>query len=87
MEFGLLSRMTAILSKHQKAMANEEREHTELVTTLEAQAAEIQLQIVEAHKLHSIRTAANEELLGELQIKVDQLTPAAPQAKATEAKT
>ena len=85
-ESGLLSKMTLILSKHQKAMAAEEQEHASLVTTLEAQASEIQAQIAEEHKMHTIRHAANQELLIALQTKAYQLgtTPAQPmQAEAT----
>ena len=41
---GLLSKLTQILSRHQKAMAREAEEHQLLVTSLEAQVAELQLQ-------------------------------------------
>ena len=41
MESGLLSKLSSTLSRHQKAMAREEEEHTQLITLLEVQVAEI----------------------------------------------
>ena len=84
-ESGILSKMTAILSKHQKVMATEEQEHTLLIAALEAQAAEIQVQVAEEHKLQAARLAANEELLVALQTKADQPSVSVPPLKASEA--
>ena len=86
METGLLSKLSSILSKHEKAMAAEETAHVDTVTSLEAQAAEIQQQLAEEHKMQTIRCAANEELLQDLRVKVELLKTAGPQSKAAEAK-
>ena len=66
-------------------MAREEEEHTQLITLLEVQAAEIQLQISTAQRQHLIQTATNEELLVGIKTKVDALTIAPPPAKISEA--
>ena len=78
METGLLSKMTSILSRHQKAMAREEEEHQQLILGLEAQVAELQMQISTAQRQHLLQSATNEELLVGLQTKVDALTTAPP---------
>ena len=57
------------------------------VTSLEAQAAEIQQHLAEEHKMQTICCAANEELLKDLRVKVEQLKTVEPQSKATEAKS
>ena len=85
MDTGLLSKMTSILSRHQKAMAREEEEHQQLILGLEAQVAELQLQITTAQRQHLLQTATNEELLVGLQSKVDAITAAPPPSKVTEA--
>ena len=82
---GVLSRLMQLLSRHQKAMAREAEEHQILVTTLEAQVAELQLQISSAQGLHVQQTAANEELLVSLQVKVDSLTMAPPPSRVSSA--
>ena len=89
---GVLSKLMQLLSRHQKAMAREAEEHQILVTSLEAQVAELQLQISSAQCLQVQQTAANEELLVSLQTKVDALTMAPPPnrvstAQASDAQT
>ena len=84
-ETGLLSKMTSILSRHQKAMAREEEEHQQLILGLEAQVAELQMQISTAQRQHLLQSATNEELPVGLQTKVDALTTAPPPTKVTEA--
>ena len=85
METGLLSKMTSILSRHQKAMAREGEEHQQLILGLEAQVAELQMQISTAQRQHLLQSATNEELLVGLQTKVDALTTTLPPTKITEA--
>ena len=80
---GVLSKLMQLLSRHQKAMAREAEEHQVLVTSLEAQVAELQLQISSAQCLHVQQTATNEELLVGLQTKVDALTMAPPPSKVS----
>ena len=87
MESGLLSKMTAILSRHQKAMAREGEEHQQLVMSLEAQVAELQLQISTAQRQHMLQSATNEELLVAFQVKVDALTTTPPPTNVTEAQS
>lgn len=74
-ESAMLSKMTNILARHQRAMASEDEEHTLLIATLEEQAAAIQTQIAEEHRMHVVRTAANDELLVALKVRTDQLSP------------
>ena len=85
MDTGLLSKLTSILSRHQKAMSREEEEHQQLILGLEAQMAELQLQISTAQRVHLLQTATNEELLVGLQAKVDAITAAPTPSKVTEA--
>ena len=66
-------------------MAREAEEHQLLVTSLEAQVAELQLQISTAQRLHLLQTATNEELLVGLQSKVEAITAAPPPSKVTQA--
>ncbi len=80
---GVLSKLMQLLSRHQKAMAREAEEHQVLVTSLEAQVAELQLQISSAQCLHVQQTATKEELLVGLQTKVDALTMAPPPSKVS----
>ena len=80
---GVLSRLMQLLSRHQKAMAREAEEHQLLVTGLEAQVAELQLQISSAQRLQVQQAAANEELLVSLQTKVDALTMAPPPSRVS----
>ena len=82
---GVLSKLMQLLSRHQKAMAREAEEHQLLVTSLEAQVAELQLQISSAQRLHLQQTATNEELLVGLQTKVEALTVAPPPSKVSQA--
>ena len=82
---GVLSKLMQLLSRHQKAMAREAEEHQILVTSLEAQVAELQLQISSAQGLHVQQTAANEELLVSLQVKVDSMTMAPPPSRVSSA--
>ena len=60
METGLLSKMTSILSRHQKAIAREEEEHQQLILGLEAHMAELQLQISTAQRQHLLQSATND---------------------------
>ena len=66
-------------------MAREKEEHQQLILGLEAQVAELQLQISTAQRVHLLQTATNEELLVGLQAKVDAIIAAPTPSKVTEA--
>ena len=85
MESTVLSKLSSTLSRHQKAIAREQEEHVQLVTSLEAQVAEIQLQISTAQRQHIIQSAAKEELLVGIKTEVDALTVTPQPTKVTEA--
>ena len=79
------TKLSSTLSRHQKAIAREQEEHVQIVTSLEAQVAEIQIQISTAQRQHIIQSAAKEELLVGIKTEVDALAVAPQPTKVTEA--
>ena len=74
-ESGLLSRVSALHSRHQKAMAKAESDHAAAMADLEASILELRAQQATAMQAFQIQQSANEELLIALQARLDAFAP------------
>jgi len=83
-ESGLLSKFNMLLSRHQVAMAQEERDFAATTAGIEAQIVELQAQSAAALKQHTAQVASNDALHAALLAKVHALAPTLPKEAEVE---